>query len=63
MGKLSELWTRAKGKATKPIADAAGDRRAEAKAELEAETGHKPDEATLEAFEHEMRRKHGDIED
>ena len=63
MGKFSELWIRTKGKATKPVADAAGDRRSEAKAKLEAETGHKPDESTLEAFEHEIRRKHGDVED
>jgi hypothetical protein len=63
MGKLSELWIRAKGKATKPIADLAGDRRSEAKAAFEAETGHKPDEPTLEAIEHETRRKHGDLPD
>jgi hypothetical protein len=61
MGKLSEIWTRMKGKATRPIADAAGDRRSEAKAELEAHTGRKPEEDELHAVEDETRRRHGDI--
>ncbi|MDP9334132.1 MAG: hypothetical protein M3Q30_12610 [Actinomycetota bacterium] len=62
MGRLSEVWTRMKGKATRPIADAAGDRRSEAKAELEAHTGHKPDQHELDAVEDETRRRHGDIQ-
>ena len=53
--------TRLKGRVTKPIADAAGDRKSEAKNEVEARTGRKPDESVIESVEHEQRRKHGDI--
>jgi hypothetical protein len=63
MGSLRERFTRIKGKATQPVANAAGDRRSEAKAEVEAQTGHKPSEPELHAAEHETRREHGDIED
>ena len=59
--KTSEAFTRVTGKVTKPIADAAGDRRSEAKAAFEANTGHKPTETVLEAAEHETRRRHGDL--
>ena len=58
----SEAFTRVKGKVTKPIADAAGDRRSEAKAAVEAKTGHEPTETVLEAAEHETRRQHGDVD-
>ncbi|MDQ1457118.1 MAG: hypothetical protein QOH28_2738 [Actinomycetota bacterium] len=51
-----------KGKATRPIADAAGDRRSEAKAVIETHTGHKPDEPELETVEDEIRRRHGDVQ-
>jgi hypothetical protein len=56
------FWTRLKGKATRPIADAAGDRRSEAKNELEAQTGEKPTAAVLDVEEQAERRKHGDIQ-
>jgi hypothetical protein len=65
MGTLSELWTRmtrVKGRATRPIADAAGDRRSEAKNALEAQTGHRPEPRELHDMEQETRRKHGDLE-
>ena len=62
MGTLSEFWTRLKGRATRPIADAAGDRRSEAKNALEADSGHRPAEYELKATEHETRRKHGDLQ-
>jgi hypothetical protein len=56
------FWTRLKGKATRPIADAAGDRRSEAKNELEAQTGEKPPRPVLDLEEQAERRKHGDIQ-
>ena len=56
------FWTRLKGKATRPIADAAGDRRSEAKNELEAQTGEKPTQPLLDLEEQVERRKHGDIQ-
>jgi hypothetical protein len=56
------FWTRLKGKATRPIADAAGDRRSEAKNELEAQTGEKPTPPLLDLEEQVERRKHGDIQ-
>lgn len=58
---LSERITKIKGKITKPIADAAGDRRSEAKNAVEAKTGHKPEETTVDAVEKLTREKHGDI--
>ncbi|MCU1467545.1 MAG: hypothetical protein JWM72_3473 [Actinomycetia bacterium] len=63
MSKLSEFLTRAKGKVARPWADAAGDRHSEANAAIEAETGHKPDDQLLDAVEHEVRRRHGDIDE
>ncbi|MDQ1434842.1 MAG: hypothetical protein QOF59_1658 [Actinomycetota bacterium] len=63
MSKLSEMWTRTKGKVARPWAEAAGDRRSEANAAIEAETGHKPDAKSLDEVEHEVRRRHNDIED
>jgi hypothetical protein len=62
MNNTRKILTRLKGKATRPIADAAGDRRSEAKAEFEARTGEKPPEPELHAVEEETRRRHGDIE-
>jgi hypothetical protein len=56
------FWTRLKGKATRPIADAAGDRRSEAKNELEAQTGEKPTRPLVDLEEQMERRKHGDIQ-
>ena len=61
MSKLSEFFTRTRGKVARPWADAAGDRHAEANAEIEAETSHKPDQPLLDAVEHEVRRQHKDI--
>ena len=63
MSKLSELWTRTKGKVARPWADAAGDRHAEANATIEAETGHRPDPTSLHEVEHDVRRRHHDIDD
>lgn len=45
-----------------PIADAAGDRRSEAKNALEAHSGHRPEPRELDDMEQETRRKHGDVE-
>ncbi|MDP9335149.1 MAG: hypothetical protein M3Q30_17845 [Actinomycetota bacterium] len=61
MRKTGKLWIRLKGKLTRPVADAAGDRPSEANAELEAKTGSKPEEDAVEAAEQEVRRRHGDI--
>ncbi len=61
MSKLNETITRIKGKVTKPIAQAAGDRKSEAKNAVEAATGHKPEDDTLDAVEHATRAKHHDI--
>lgn len=58
---LSERITKIKGKITKPIANAAGDRRSEAKNALEAKTGQKPEGPTVDAVEHLARKKHGDV--
>jgi hypothetical protein len=63
MSKFNEFLTRAKGKVTRPWAEAAGDRRSEANAEVEAETGHKPDEQELEEVEHDVRRRYKDIDE
>ncbi|MDQ1380795.1 MAG: hypothetical protein QOJ71_1514 [Actinomycetota bacterium] len=63
MSKLTEWLTRTKGKVARPWAEAAGDRRSEANAEIESETGHKPDTEVLSEVEHETRRRHHDIED
>jgi hypothetical protein len=56
------FWTRLKGKTTRPIADAAGDRRSEALNQLEAETGEKPTRPDVDLEEQFERRKHGDIQ-
>ncbi len=57
------FWTRLKGKATRPIAGAAGDRRSEAKNAVEAATGEKPPKPVVDVVEHAARRKHGDVQD
>lgn len=53
--------TRAKGKITEAAGWAAGDRGAEAKGKVEAETGDEPDDETVEEVEDEIREEHGDI--
>jgi hypothetical protein len=58
---LSKRITKIKGKITRPIANAAGDRRSEAKNAVEAKTGQKPEEPTLDAVEQLAREKHGDV--
>jgi hypothetical protein len=63
MSKLGKTLTRLKGKAMRPLADAAGDRRSEAKATLEAQTGEKPNEPQLNEYEYETRLHHGDLND
>jgi uncharacterized protein YjbJ (UPF0337 family) len=62
MSKLSEIWTRTKGKVARPWAKAAGDRHAEASAAVEAATGRKPDAPLVDAVEHEVRRQYKDID-
>jgi hypothetical protein len=62
MRKAPSWWTRLKGKLERPLADAAGDRRAEAKAEFRAATGHDPDDKTVDVEEQSVRARHGDIE-
>ncbi|HEV7523432.1 MAG TPA: hypothetical protein VGP92_00605 [Acidimicrobiia bacterium] len=47
----------------KPVANAAGDRRSEAKALFEAQTGERPKDPQLDAVEHDIRRLHGDMDD
>jgi hypothetical protein len=61
MSDLNEKITRIKGKVTKPIANAAGDRRSEAKASVEAKTGQKPEDEKLDDVEQVVREKHGDV--
>ena len=61
MPKSGSLLTRLKGKFMRPVADAAGDRRSEAKARVEAATGTKPGDATLEVVEQHVRERHGDV--
>ena len=60
MRKSESLLVRLKGKLTRPVAHAAGDRRSEAKARLEAATGRKPDEPVVDAVKQHVRREHRD---
>jgi hypothetical protein len=62
MRNVGTWWTRLKGRLERPLADAAGDRRAEAKAEARMVTGHEPDDITVDVEEQEVRTRHGDIE-
>jgi hypothetical protein len=52
------FWTRLKGKFVRPVADAAGDRRAEARAHLEASTGTEPAEAAVDHAHDAVERQH-----
>jgi len=54
-------WTRLKGKFVRPIAEAAGDRHAEAKAHLEASTGTEPEPAAVDEAQDDVRKRHHDI--
>jgi uncharacterized protein YjbJ (UPF0337 family) len=54
------LWTRLKGKFARPVAEATGDRRAEAKAHLEASTGREPAEAAVDDAQDAVRKRHHD---
>jgi len=58
---MKRKLTRLKGRVVEPLSDAAGDRRSEAKAHLEAESGKVPDEGDVERAEKKVRRRHGDI--
>ena len=60
MTKRGGLWTRIKGKFVRPVADASGDREAEAKAVLEALTGREPDETALHDVTEQVRERHHD---
>lgn len=62
MASSESLWVRLKGKLVRPYAKAAGDRHSEAKAKLEAESGHKPPAPLLDATEHELRRDYHDLD-
>ena len=62
MGNGASLWTRIKGKIMRPVADAAGDREAEAKAEHEAQTGREPDRQTLHVVKEHIRERHHDTQ-
>jgi hypothetical protein len=53
--------TRLKGRIVEPVSDAAGDRRSEAKAHIEAASGDVPDDKDVERVERRVRRRHGDI--
>ena len=61
MRKIASRWVRLKGKLTKPIAHAAGDRRSEAKAELEETLGRKPDDTVVDLVQQDVRLQHHDI--
>ena len=61
MSNEGNRWIRLKGRLTRSIANAAGDRHSEAKAELEEFTGRKPDEATVDAVEKKVRVRHHDM--
>ncbi len=63
MASSDSLLVRLKGKLVRPYAKAAGDRHSEAKAKLEAESGHKPPERTIDATEHELRRQYHDLDE
>jgi hypothetical protein len=56
----SSRWVRIKGRLTRPVAKAAGDRRSEAHAELEARTGRDPDDRTVDAAERVIKRRYRD---
>jgi hypothetical protein len=60
MSNPGSFWTRLKGRFVRPVADAAGDRRAEAKAWLEAATGHEPEEAAVDEAHDAVREQHHD---
>lgn len=62
VGSLKRLLTRWKGRIVEPWSDAAGDRRSEAKARIEANTGHVPDDRELERVEHKVKVEHGDVD-
>lgn len=62
MTKSASMWTRLKGKVIRPVADAAGDRQAEAKADVQAHTGREPDDAAVETTEQKVRERHGDVQ-
>jgi hypothetical protein len=60
MTKPGSFWTRLKGKFVGPVAEAAGDRRAEARAHLEVSTGTEPDEAAVDGAHDAVRKQHHD---
>jgi hypothetical protein len=62
MSERGGFWARVKGKVVRPVAEAAGDRRSEAKAEFQAHTAHTPSDSTLDVVEHAVREHHGDVE-
>jgi hypothetical protein len=61
VGNLKRTLTRLKGRVVEPVSDAAGDRRSEAKARLEAKSGDVPDEHDVKRVERKVRRRHGDV--
>ncbi len=62
MANRGRLWTRVKGSVMRPVANAAGDREAEAKAEHEARTGREPDGTTLHVVREQVRERHRDTQ-
>ena len=55
------LWTRIKGTFMRPVSNAAGDRRREAKAALESVTGREPEDGEVDAAQRVVREQHHDI--
>jgi hypothetical protein len=60
MSNQGSLWTRIKGKVIRPVAEAAGDRDAEAKARFEVSRGREPTDAEVAARREEVRARHHD---
>lgn len=58
---MTDDATRVKGKIEEAVGWATGDRKAEAKGRVEAETGRAPSEDEVDQQEDEVRKDHGDI--
>ncbi len=60
MGNAKRRFTRWKGRIVQEVGDVTGDRRVEAKGDIERNTGREPDEHTLDYSMRRVRRRHGD---
>lgn len=62
-GHVGTRATRAKGKLKEAVGNITGDRHVEAVGQIEATTGHEPDDREERDAEFKVRRDHGDIPD